>query len=111
VVGWWESAPAALQAQAQRPGVVEMLFPLLIFFAIFYFLLIRPTQRQRRQQQEMLKALKPGDKVITSGGIYGIVVGIRDDVVQLRIADQVRVEVARTAIAGPQPRKEEAPVG
>jgi preprotein translocase subunit YajC len=97
-----------LQSQPARPGALEFLFPIVIFFAIFYFLLILPTQRQRKRQKEMLGALKPGDKVITSGGIYGTIVGLRDDVVQLRIADQVRIEVARSAIAGLQSQKEEA---
>lgn len=98
----------AWQAQAPKPGALEFLFPIVIFFAIFYFLLILPTQRQRKRQQEMLNALKTGDKVITSGGIYGTIVGLRDDVVQLRIADQVRIEVARSAIASFQTQKEDA---
>jgi preprotein translocase subunit YajC len=55
----------------------------------------------------MLTALKNGDKVVTTGGIYGTIVGLRDDVVQLRIADQVRVEVARSAIAGLQAQRED----
>lgn len=88
-----------------------MLLPLLFIFAIFYFLLILPAQRQRKRQQQMLAALKTGDKVITTGGIHGTIVGLRDDVVQLRIADQVRIEVARSAIAGLQHRKEDAPKG
>lgn len=96
-------------AQAEQPSAFGMLLPLLFIFAIFYFLLILPAQRQRKRQQQMLGALKNGDKVITSGGIYGTIVGLRGDVVQLRIADQVRIEVARSAIAGHQPRKEEAP--
>ncbi len=93
--------------QAQQPGIWAALFPFLIVLAIFYFLIILPAQRQRRRHQQMLSALKSGDKVITSGGIYGTVIGIHDEVVQLRIADQVRVEVARSHIAGFQPGQEE----
>jgi len=79
------------------------------FLNIFYFLIILPAQRQRKRQQQMLSALKSGDKVVTSGGIYGTIVGLKGDVVQLRIADQVRIEVARSAIAGYQPKREETP--
>ena len=69
-------------------------------FAIWYFLVIRPQQQQRRKTQEMLANLKTGDRVVTSGGIYGTIVAFRNGVVQLQIASQVRVELARTAITG-----------
>jgi len=69
-------------------------------FAIWYFLVIRPQQQQRRKTQEMLANLKTGDRVVTSGGIYGTVVSFRDGVVQLQIASQVKVDVARSAITG-----------
>ncbi|MBI4164889.1 MAG: preprotein translocase subunit YajC, partial [Acidobacteria bacterium] len=62
---------------------------------------ILPQQRQRRKTQEMLSNLKTGDRVITSGGIYGTIVGFRDlNVVQLQVANQVKVDVAKTAITG-----------
>ncbi|MFQ5817553.1 MAG: preprotein translocase subunit YajC [Terriglobia bacterium] len=77
--------------------------PLLLIFAIFYFLLILPAQRQRKRQQQMLAALRTGDRVITNGGILGTIVGIRENVITLRVADQVRIEVLRSAIASLQP--------
>jgi len=98
---------AALQQSQGSPWGAFL--PLVFILVIFYFLLILPAQRQRKRQQQMLTALKSGDKVVTSGGIYGTIVGLKDDVVQLRIADQVRIEVARSAIAGHQPKKEETP--
>jgi preprotein translocase subunit YajC len=94
-------------AQAQQPSAFMALLPFLVVLGIFYFLIILPAQRQRKRQQQMLTALKNGDKVVTTGGIYGTIVGLRDDVVQLRIADQVRVEVARSAIAGLQAQRED----
>lgn len=97
----------ALWAQAQQPSAFFALLPFLVVLAIFYFLIILPAQRQRKRQQQMLSALKTGDKVITSGGIYGTITGLRDEVVQLRVSDQVRIDVARSAIAGPQPNQEE----
>ncbi|HXE76573.1 MAG TPA: preprotein translocase subunit YajC [Candidatus Xenobia bacterium] len=99
---------AALWLQGQQPSGWATLVPFLLVLVIFYFLLILPAQRERKRKQQMLAALKPGDRVLTSGGIYGTVVGLKDDVVQVRIADQVRVEIARGAIAGIQSQKEEA---
>jgi preprotein translocase subunit YajC len=74
---------------------------------IFYFLMILPAQRRQKKVAEMLKALKNGDKVITNGGIYGTIVGLDNGSVQLRIADQVKIKVMRSAIAGPQPQADQ----
>jgi len=83
-------------------ALVSML-PILLIFAVFYLLLIVPQQRQRKKTQEMLSNLKSGDRVVTSGGVYGTITGFREGVVQLQIANQVRIDVSRTAIAGLQP--------
>ena len=69
---------------------------------IFYFLMIMPAQRRQKKVAQMLKDLKTGDKVITNGGIYGTIVGLDPDAVQLRIAEQVKIKVSRNAIAGLQ---------
>jgi preprotein translocase subunit YajC len=69
---------------------------------IFYFLMIMPAQRRQKKVAEMLRTLKTGDKVLTNGGIYGTIVGLDDDSVQLRIAEQVKIKVSRAAIAGLQ---------
>ena len=69
-------------------------------FVIWYFLVIRPQQQQRKKLQEMLSNLKTGDRVVTSGGIIGTIVGFRYGTVQLQIAVQVRVDLARSAITG-----------
>jgi preprotein translocase subunit YajC len=76
--------------------------PLVALFAIFYFFLIRPQRMRQNQIQKMLDALKSGDKVITSGGLLGTIVAIDKGIVQLRIADKVRVDVTRSAIIGLQ---------
>ena len=81
------------------------LLPFLLIFVVFYVLLIVPQQRQRKKTQEMLSNLKSGDRVVTSGGIYGVVTGFRDTVVQLQVANQVKIEVARSAIANLQPEE------
>src|SRR6201993_1874875 len=76
-----------------------MFLPMIIVMGIFYVMLILPQQRQRKKTQAMLAALKNGDKVITSGGIYGTVSGFDGEVVILRIAEQVKIRIARSAIA------------
>jgi preprotein translocase subunit YajC len=74
---------------------------------IFYVLLILPAQRRQKKTQQMISALKNGDKVITNGGIYGTIVGIEGDAIQLRIADQVKIKVLRSAVTGLQPDSKE----
>lgn len=74
--------------------------PLILMFVIFYFLLIRPQQKKQKQHREMIGNLKKGDRVITSGGLYGRITGITDTVVTLEISEKVRVKVARANISG-----------
>ncbi|HWX39476.1 MAG TPA: preprotein translocase subunit YajC [Candidatus Sulfotelmatobacter sp.] len=81
--------------------------PLIIIMGIFYVLLILPAQRRQKKTQEMINALKNGDKVITNGGILGTIVGIEGDTIQLRIADQVKVKILRSAVTGLQPDSKE----
>ena len=88
---------ALIQAQ---PSGIALFLPLILIMVIFYFLMILPAQRRQKKVTEMLKALKTGDKVITNGGIYGTIVGLEDEAVQLRVAEQVKMKVARSAIAG-----------
>lgn len=76
------------------------LFPLFIIFIIFYLVMILPMRRRQKKHQEMLAALTKGDRVITSGGIYGTIVNVEGDVITLKVADNVKIQVARGAIAG-----------
>jgi len=103
VVSW--PADGSLAAQAQ-PSLWSSLVPLLLIMLIFYLLLILPAQRRQKKLQEMLRALKAGDRVITQGGIYGTIVALEEQAVQLRITDQVKIKVARAAIAQVLPEKE-----
>ncbi len=97
--------PLLALAETQSPLVTFL--PLILILGIFYVLLILPAQRRQKKVAEMLRSLKSGDKVITNGGIYGTIVGLEGDAVQLRIADQVRIKVTRSAIAGLQPESKE----
>jgi preprotein translocase subunit YajC len=93
----------ALMAANGQPSPV-FIQPL-IFLAIgliFYFIVFLPNKKKQRALQEMLDHLKNGDKVITSGGIYGVVAGMKEDRVQLKVADQVKIEISKNAIVAKQ---------
>jgi len=95
-------AVSAILLQASGTQIMQFL-PLVIIMVIFYVLLILPAQRRQKKTQSMLSALKTGDKVVTNGGIYGTIVGLDGDVVQLRIgigSDGIKVKLARSAVAG-----------
>ncbi len=81
-------------------GGLGAFLPLILMFAIFYFLLIRPQQKKAKQHKLLLAALKKGDRVISSGGLHGVVTGLTDDVVTMEIAPKVRVKVSRGYISG-----------
>ena len=76
--------------------------PILIVGIIFYLLIFMPMRKRQKKVEAMIAALKNGDRVITSSGIYGVVAGVKDKTFILKIADQVRIEVAKNAIAGLQ---------
>jgi preprotein translocase subunit YajC len=74
--------------------------PLILMFAIFYFLLIRPQQKKAKHHRELLSSLKKGDRVVSSGGLHGVITGLTDEVVTMEIAPKVRVKVSRGSISG-----------
>src|SRR5438132_9625167 len=99
-------AHAAEQAFAQTSGggglgsnafLTQLLFFAAIF-AIFYFLLIRPQQKQKKDREAMLSAVKKGDRVVTTGGLHGTVVGLNEQTVTLKVADSVKLDFDRTAL-------------
>ncbi len=83
-------------------SLLQMIVPLAMVFAIFYFIVIVPNKRQQKKVQEFLDGLKVNDKVITTSGIFGQVMRIDDQSVQLQIADKVHIKVSRAAIGGYQ---------
>jgi preprotein translocase subunit YajC len=76
--------------------------PFAMVLAILYFMILMPMKKQRRKVQEFQAGLKVGDKVVTTGGIYGAITRVNDNSVQLQIADKVRIEIARAAVGGYQ---------
>jgi preprotein translocase subunit YajC len=85
--------------EGQGSGLGAFL-PLIIIFAIFYFLLIRPQQKKSKQHKQVLAALKKGDRVVSSGGLHGVITGLTEDTVTMEISPKVRVRVSRGYIAG-----------
>ncbi|UCF05124.1 MAG: preprotein translocase subunit YajC [bacterium] len=81
------------------PSLFTSLIPILLIFVIFYFLLIRPQQRKQKQHQEMVANLRKGDKIVTNGGIYGTVSDVKEHVIVLRISEDVKIEVVKSAVA------------
>ena len=91
-----------LQQQAQQPSGVPQFLVLLIIIGIFYLIVFLPARRRQKKLQEMIDNLKAGDKIITSGGIYGTVVGFKDDRIQLRVAENVKIELSRNSVTALQ---------
>ena len=82
------------------PGPFSMLLPILGMLLIFYFLMIRPQQKRQKEVQKMLSGVKKGDRVLTASGLYGTVSGVKDDILVLQIADNVKVEMIKSAVTG-----------
>lgn len=81
-------------------GALGGLLPMLLIIAVFYMLLIRPQQKRQKQLQETISQLKAGDRVVTTGGVIGIITTVRDTSFLIRSADKSILEIARTAVAG-----------
>jgi len=79
---------------------MEGIIMLVVMFAIFYFLLIRPQQKRAKQHKELVENLKAGDQVVTAGGIHGKIVAVQDTLVTLEIASNVRIKISRSSIVG-----------
>ena len=95
-----EAAPAA----AQQPSLLESFLPLILIFAVFYFLMIRPQSKRAKEHKKMLDALAKGDEVVTSGGLLGKVTDLGENFVEVELADNVRVKVQRPAITAVMPK-------
>ena len=86
----------------QNNQLLTMVMYILVFIAIFYFLLIRPQQKQRKQRNEMMSSLNVGDKIYTAGGIFGTITAMKEDIVTIKIAEKVEIQILRNSIGGLQ---------
>ena len=89
---------SASPAGCMGSGGITGLLPIVAMVAIFYFLIIRPQQKQTKRLAEMRSSLQKGDKVVTSGGIHGVITNLKNDVITVRIADAVKIDVDRNAL-------------
>ncbi len=94
-----ETLYAAGKAAGGQPNPIAGFIPIILIFVVFYFLLIRPQQKRAKQHKEMIQNLQKGDEIITSGGLYGKIVGITDEFITLEVAENVKVKVARNFIS------------
>jgi preprotein translocase subunit YajC len=93
------------------PSAWVQLLPFVLVLGIFYFVILLPMKRRQQKVQAFLAALKVGDRVVTSGGIYGTITRVNDQSVQVQVADKVRVEISRSAVVGYQGQEPVAPEG
>jgi preprotein translocase subunit YajC len=98
------------QAGAPAPSALVQFVPILLIFGIFYFLLLAPMRKRQKQHQVLLGALKRGDRVVTNGGLLGEIAAVEDKVIHLKLSDNVKVRVLKSAVAGLEgdPQAEEA---
>ena len=85
-------------AGGQQSNPLQMFAPMLIIFGIFYFMLIRPQQRKEKERRGMIDSVKSGDRVLFSGGILGTITNVKEGILVVKIADNVKVEIARSAV-------------
>jgi preprotein translocase subunit YajC len=104
--------PTLLAMGAPSPGAPSpwvQLIPFVLVLAIFYFVILLPMKRRQQKVRDFLAALKVGDQIVTSGGVYGTITRLSDRSVQIQVADKVRIEIARSAIVGYQGQEPVAP--
>jgi preprotein translocase subunit YajC len=92
----------AMSGQVQGAGGLLQFLPFALILGIFYFLILLPMKRRQKKVREFQEALKVGDKIVTTSGIYGQITRLNEKSVQVQIADKVRIEVARAAVGGYQ---------
>lgn len=89
---------------------LTMLVPFVLIFAVFYFIVIMPAKKQQKKKDAMIAGLKKGDRVVTTGGIYGSVAAVEDGALLLKVAENVKIRVAKNAIAGMAAGEDDSPI-
>jgi preprotein translocase subunit YajC len=92
-----QAQPAAPAAPGPAGGI-GFFVPFIFIFVIMYFVLFRPQKKRQQEQQRLIAALKTGDKVVTSAGIHGLIANVKDTTVMLKVADNVKIEVEKSAV-------------
>jgi preprotein translocase subunit YajC len=92
-------APQAGAGQGGPAGLITSLVPLILIFVIFYFLLIRPQQKRAKEHKNMIDNLKKGDKIVTSGGIYGVIEAVGTNTITIKVAENTKVKIGKAYVA------------
>ncbi len=99
--------PGAGTAAQSSANPIMGFMPIILIFVVFYFLLIRPQKKQQQEHKKMISELKKNDEVVTTGGIYGTIVNLQDDVITLRVDDNTRIKVQRGSVQVVKKKKEQ----
>lgn len=83
----------------QQPNPIVQFLPFVLMFLVLYLLILRPQMKKQRNQQRMIDELEKNDKIVTSGGIHGTILNIKDDILVVKIADNVKIEISRAAVS------------
>jgi preprotein translocase subunit YajC len=104
----WPLLMAPTPTDGSQPPAWVQLLPLVILFVLMYFVLLRPQMKRQKEHEKLISAVKTGDRVVAAGGIYGTVTNLKDQVVVLKIADNVKIEIQRSTITSVE-KSEEKP--
>jgi preprotein translocase subunit YajC len=85
-------------AQAARPNMLGALLPFVLVFVIFYLLIIMPQRKKQKKHSELVDALRPGDRIITTAGIFGTIMGVQKDLIELKIASNTNIKITKSAV-------------
>lgn len=91
----------------QQPNPIASLLPFALMFLVLYLLILRPQMKKQRNQQRMIDELEKNDEIVTSGGIHGTILNIKDDILVVKIADNVKIEVSRAAVSRVKNREDD----
>jgi preprotein translocase subunit YajC len=91
-------AQQPLAGPAQRPNMLTALLPFILVFGIFYLLIIMPQRKKQKKHLELVENLKPGDRIVTAAGIFGTVMGVQKDRIELKIAANVKIDITKSAV-------------
>ena len=104
-VSFLQEAPGAAASASSTASMLSTIVPFVLIIAIFYFFLIRPQNKKQKETEKMIAALKKGDKVVTIGGIHGVVSSTKEKTVIVKVDDNCKIEFSRSAIAGVENEK------
>ena len=98
IAAFMMSVQAAQPGRPQGGSFITALVPFILVFVIFYLLIVMPQKNRQKKHRAMVEALKPGDQIVTSGGIYGTIMGVQPDRIELKVAANVKIDITKSAV-------------